>query len=117
MLAQASNRRNCNAAHSGRVKSGLDATRSKVLTSNICILGSRFQNLSRQMLFTPRSRSPILSAAFILLIATCFQVASGQAQEIGDGENDPVKLFDRGQDAHAKGDYKTAIQFYEAAVK
>src|SRR3989442_968763 len=69
------------------------------------------------MLFTPRSCSPIFSAAFILLIAACFQVASGQAQEIADGENDPVKLFERGQDAHAKGDYKTAIQFYEAAVK
>jgi len=69
------------------------------------------------MFFTPRSRSPILSAAFILLIGTCFQVATGQAQEIADGENDPVKLFDRGQDAHAKGEYKTAIQFYEAAVK
>src|SRR5437016_296659 len=69
------------------------------------------------MLFTPRSRLPILSAAFILLIATCFQIANGQAQEIGDGENDPVKLFDRGQDAHAKGDYKTAIQLYEAAIK
>src|SRR5881392_4262222 len=69
------------------------------------------------MLFIPRSRSPILSAAFILLIATCFQIAKGQAQEIADSENDPVKLFDRGQDAHGKGDYKTAIQFYEAAVK
>src|SRR5947199_4043917 len=69
------------------------------------------------MLFIPRSRSHILSAAFILLIATCFQIAKGQAQEIADSENDPVKLFDRGQDAHGKGDYKTAIQFYEAAVK
>ncbi len=69
------------------------------------------------MFFTPRSLSPILSAAFILLSAACFQVANGQAQEIADSENDPVKLFDRGQDAHAKGDYKTAIQFYEAAVK
>src|SRR2546430_7860691 len=69
------------------------------------------------MLFIPRSRAPILSAAFILLIATCFQIAKGQAQEIADSENDPVKLFDRGQDAHGKGDYKTAIQFYEAAVK
>ena len=69
------------------------------------------------MLFTLRPRSPILSAAFVLLIAICLQGASGQAQEIADGENDPVKLFERGQDAHSKGDYKTAIQFYEEAIK
>src|SRR5437660_10610989 len=69
------------------------------------------------MLFTLRPRSPILSAAFVLLIAICLQGASGQAQEIADGENDPVKLFERGQDAHAKNDYKAAIQLYEAAIK
>src|SRR5438309_7656891 len=69
------------------------------------------------MLFNLRPRSPILSAAFVLLIAICLQGASGQAQEIADGENDPVKLFERGQDAHAKNDYKAAIQLYEAAIK
>jgi tetratricopeptide (TPR) repeat protein len=34
-----------------------------------------------------------------------------------EGEDDPVKLFERGQDAHAKNDYKKAIEFYEAAIK
>ena len=30
---------------------------------------------------------------------------------------DPVKLFERGQDAHAKGNYQKAIELYEAAIK
>jgi len=32
-------------------------------------------------------------------------------------EMDPVKLFERGQDAHARNDYKRAIELYEAAIK
>ena len=32
-------------------------------------------------------------------------------------EDDPIKLFERAQDAHGKGDYKTAIQFYDAAIR
>ena len=32
-------------------------------------------------------------------------------------EDDPIKLFERAQDAHAKNDYKTAIEFYDAAIR
>ncbi|MER3427115.1 MAG: hypothetical protein C4334_03295 [Pyrinomonas sp.] len=32
-------------------------------------------------------------------------------------EDDPIKLFERGQDAHARGDYARAIAFYEQALK
>ena len=32
-------------------------------------------------------------------------------------EDDPVKLFERAQDAHAKSDFKTAIEFYDAAIR
>src|SRR5256886_17412947 len=42
---------------------------------------------------------------------------SAQTPNSTDDENDPVKLFERGQDAHARNDYKTAIQLYEAAIK
>jgi tetratricopeptide (TPR) repeat protein len=53
--------------------------------------------------------------AFVLL---CFWVPTVQPQTGGiDGEDDPVKLFERGQDAHARNDYKAAIEFYEAAIK
>src|ERR1044072_2060392 len=32
-------------------------------------------------------------------------------------EQDPVKLFELGQDAHAKNDYKKAIELYDAAIR
>lgn len=32
-------------------------------------------------------------------------------------EDDPIKLFERGQDAQAKNDFKTAIEFYDAAIR
>jgi len=40
-----------------------------------------------------------------------------QGEDHANGENDPIKLFERGQDAHAKGDTKLAIQLYDAAIK
>ena len=43
--------------------------------------------------------------------------ASIRAQDPASVEEDPVKLFERGQDAHAKGDLKTAIEFYDAAIR
>ena len=49
------------------------------------------------------------------LIALVFWVQSAPAQS--DDENDPVKLFEKGQDAHAKGDFKLAIELYDAATK
>ncbi|HKP38975.1 MAG TPA: tetratricopeptide repeat protein [Pyrinomonadaceae bacterium] len=48
------------------------------------------------------------------MIGSCFPVAVSQGV---DGEDDPVKLFERGQDAHARNDYQKAIEFYEAAIK
>lgn len=34
-----------------------------------------------------------------------------------DEEKDPVQLFNQGQDAHEKGDFKTALKLYEEALK
>lgn len=39
------------------------------------------------------------------------------AQDPVTVEDDPIKLFERGQDAHARNDYKTAIEFYDAAIR
>jgi len=47
------------------------------------------------------------------MICTCVQFARAQS----DGDDDPVKLFERGQDAHAKNEYQKAIDFYDAAIK
>jgi tetratricopeptide (TPR) repeat protein len=43
--------------------------------------------------------------------------ATIRAQDPTSIEDDPIKLFERGQDAHARNDYKTAIEFYDAAIR
>jgi len=58
--------------------------------------------------------------ASVLVALTCVLFVHGRsarAQELADNETDPIKLFERGQDAHAKNDFKTAIQLYDAALK
>ncbi|HUS09027.1 MAG TPA: tetratricopeptide repeat protein, partial [Pyrinomonadaceae bacterium] len=35
----------------------------------------------------------------------------------GDGSADPVKLFERGQNAHGRGELVKALEFYEEAIK
>jgi tetratricopeptide (TPR) repeat protein len=57
-----------------------------------------------------------LRALGVLLIAASCQLATAQ-DDPTNGETDPVKLFERAQDAHAKGDYKKAIELYESAIK
>jgi tetratricopeptide (TPR) repeat protein len=40
-----------------------------------------------------------------------------QTDDPTDGETDPVRLFERGQNAHAKGDLQRALALYEGALK
>src|SRR4051794_24932789 len=70
---------------------------------------------------------PELSASFwkrVLLVATCFALvsvcsqASAQTVDVfGDDAADPVRLFERGQSAHAHGELEKALAFYEEALK
>jgi tetratricopeptide (TPR) repeat protein len=62
----------------------------------------------------------------ILLGTTCFALLfvcsavrlSAQTEEaFGDQATDPVRLFERGQSAHARGELEKAIGFYEQALK
>ena len=58
----------------------------------------------------------------LLLIATCvglcFAATAAQTVEaFGDDATDPVRLFERGQSAHARGELEKAIGFYEQALK
>ena len=39
------------------------------------------------------------------------------AQNAEDDSEDPVKIFNQGQEAHAKGDFAAALKFYEEAIK
>ena len=50
-----------------------------------------------------------------IVIAGCQLVAA--QDDPTNGETDPIKLFERGQDAHAKKDFQKAVGLYQAALK
>lgn len=59
-----------------------------------------------------------VSAAAVLLLLFLFTPAtSAQTDDLSDTAADPIKLFERGQNAHARGDSERALEFYEAALK
>jgi tetratricopeptide (TPR) repeat protein len=73
-----------------------------------------------------RYRLTILSAValpLVIFLQTTFLVLClvgvgvAQSEELGDGSADPVKLFERGQAAHARGELEQALGFYEEAIK
>src|SRR5947207_14734941 len=69
------------------------------------------------MLAALRSKQILTCGLALLAIALCFQAVRAQTDDAANGETDPVKLFEKGQDAHAKNNYKLAIQLYDAAIK
>lgn len=63
------------------------------------------------------SRSAVVASALLLAVG-CFSAARAQADDtFGDGAADPVKLFERGQNAHARNDLQKALEFYDEAIK
>jgi tetratricopeptide (TPR) repeat protein len=65
------------------------------------------------MLFRFRSH-----AVIFLTLVLCLSTAHAQTNSIAsDGEDDPVKLFQQGQDLHEAGDLKRALELYEQAIK
>src|SRR6185436_21020485 len=59
------------------------------------------------------SQARLVYALCLLAISMCFVPAMAQS----DDETDPIKLFEKGQDAHGKLDFKKAIELYDAAIK
>ncbi|HXQ70555.1 MAG TPA: tetratricopeptide repeat protein [Pyrinomonadaceae bacterium] len=60
----------------------------------------------------------LLTATCMLLLALSAAVPSrAQAEPFGDDATDPVRLFERGQSAHARGDLTKALSYYEQALK
>lgn len=53
---------------------------------------------------------------WFLLAVIFFNSPAASAQE-ENNQPDLIKLFNQGQDAHEKGDFKTALKFYEEALK
>jgi tetratricopeptide (TPR) repeat protein len=53
----------------------------------------------------------------MIVIAALSLSLNAQTDEFGDTAADPVKLFERGQSAHARGEFEKALEFYEQAIK
>jgi tetratricopeptide (TPR) repeat protein len=56
-------------------------------------------------------------AACFVLLSVCLCVSAQTVETFGDDAADPVRLFERGQGAHARGELEKAIGFYEQALK
>src|SRR5215510_14734722 len=69
------------------------------------------------MQYPARQKCGIGLVCALLLIAYCGSQARAQDDPFGDAAADPVKLFERGQNAHAKGNLEQALEFYEQAIK
>lgn len=63
------------------------------------------------------SRFGTLAAALILLVCWHSTTRAQTDDPFADGSADPVKLFERGQNAHAHGDLLKALEYYEEAIK
>lgn len=68
------------------------------------------------MLFGTRIRPVAFALAFLFALACAQSVALAQ-DDFEDEAADPVKLFNKGQDAHAKKNYEQAIELYDDALK
>jgi len=56
-------------------------------------------------------------AACLTLLSVGAIVSAQTVEAFGDDATDPVRLFERGQSAHARGELEKAIGFYEQAIK
>src|ERR1044072_1187340 len=61
--------------------------------------------------------SAALATALLLLLSRFGLTAAQTEDSFVDGSADPVKLFERGQNAHAHGELLKALEFYDEALK
>jgi tetratricopeptide (TPR) repeat protein len=60
-------------------------------------------------------KSLLRIAVFTLVVIVLCLPIYAQTDDFGDA--DPVRLFERGQSAHARGEFEKALEFYEQAIK
>lgn len=71
----------------------------------------------RSVLTFPFPKRPVQFLPLVFILIAGMAAASFTYAQGNDTQSDPVKLFNQGQDAHEKGDFQTAIKFYDAALK
>src|SRR5215210_123632 len=64
-----------------------------------------------------RQRRLAFALVFALALACAPGARAQETDEFGDTAADPVKLFNRGQEAHAKKEYERALELYEEALQ
>jgi tetratricopeptide (TPR) repeat protein len=62
-------------------------------------------------------RTLLLVAIAVSILVCATAAAQAQVETIDDNSADPMKLFERGQNAHARGDFEGAIEYYDEALK
>ena len=71
----------------------------------------------------PRVQCTVFRRAFVplavlsLVLCLCLVAVAQNEESFGDTGADPVKLFERGQNAHGRGDLSKALELYEEAIK
>src|SRR5262245_17275817 len=55
----------------------------------------------------------------LIVVLICFpsKLIAQNDDAFGDSAADPIKLFERGQAAHSRGELERALDFYEQAIK
>jgi tetratricopeptide (TPR) repeat protein len=65
-----------------------------------------------------RSRPLLLIFLTLSLTLCCVHVVGAQSDDgFSDAAVDPIKIFEKGQEAHQKGDLQLALEFYEEAIR
>ena len=76
----------------------------------------------RFLSIVPESRlafsiKPLLQFAVLVTTLVVFCWPAVAQDDFGDSAADPVRLFERGQSAHARGELEKALEYYEQAIK
>jgi tetratricopeptide (TPR) repeat protein len=69
------------------------------------------------MLCDFRQRRLVVALAFALVLLCAHGAAAQDRDEFDETAVDPVKLFNRGQEAHAKKEFERALELYEEALQ
>jgi tetratricopeptide (TPR) repeat protein len=64
-----------------------------------------------------RQRRLVVALAFALVLVCAHGTAAQDRDEFDETAADPVKLFNRGQEAHGKKEYERALELYEEALQ
>lgn len=64
-----------------------------------------------------RSRCKYFTMIFCAVLFFSAIVQISAQEEVESGDDDPVKIFNQGQDEHEKGNFAAAIEFYDKALE